>query len=304
MRGMGVSPLGRYSTPYPLWDGTGRALVVFTPSQPVQTTNAVGQPVTVEGTPRYGIYMLDLNARTLRPVVLPQDGYYYSDPVAIQARPTPQVKSNFTPDPTIGAGLGLFDVNTVYDTDNLQRMGDAVLASGESIPRAGGVPDIANLLLVQLVETRSCPPRQFATAALNLLRLAEITNRAGWREKADRIFAVSRRTLQEWPEAVPLLAAALDFSLTKPKQIIIAGVHNSPDTRALLRPVYERFLPAKVLLLVDCDQTRKRLTQWLPFILGMTAIEGKATAYICENYTCKLPTSDPQQVVRLLEGKP
>jgi len=148
MRGRGVSPLGRYSTPYPLWDGTGRALVVFTPSQPVQTTNAIGQPVTVEGTPRYGIYMFDLNAKTLRPVVLPQDGYYFSDPVAIQPRPVPQVKNDFIPDTTIGAGLGLFDVNTVYDTDRLERMGNSVLAGGESIPRtAGGAPDIASLKL-------------------------------------------------------------------------------------------------------------------------------------------------------------
>lgn len=147
MRGRGVSPLGRYSTPYPLWDGTGRVLVAFTPSQPVQTTNALGQRVTVEGAPRYGIYMLDLGAKTLRPVVLPQDGYYFADPVAIQPRPLPQVKNDFTPDATIGAGLGLFDVNTVYDTDRLQRMGNAVLASGESIPQTGGVPDIANLKL-------------------------------------------------------------------------------------------------------------------------------------------------------------
>jgi len=147
MRGRGVSPLGRYSTPYPLWDGSGRALVVFTPSQPVQTINAIGQPVTVEGTPRYGIYMFDLGAKTLRPVVLPQDGFYFSDPVAIQPRPVPQVKNDFVPDTTIGAGLGLFDVNTVYDTDRLERMGNSVLAGGESIPRAAGVPDIASLKL-------------------------------------------------------------------------------------------------------------------------------------------------------------
>lgn len=142
-RGMGVSPLGRYSSPYPLWDGTGRALVVFTPSQPVQTTNALGQATTVEGTPRYGIYMLDLNARTLRPVVLPQDGFHYSDPVALQARPVPPARGNFVPDTSIGTGFGLLDVNTVYDTDRLERMGNSVLATGESIPRVSGRPNIA-----------------------------------------------------------------------------------------------------------------------------------------------------------------
>jgi hypothetical protein len=145
MRGMGVSPLGRYSSPYPLWDGTNRVLVVFTASQPTPSTNPLGQPVTVEGTPRYGISMLNMGNGTMRPVVQPEDGYYFSDPVALQARPVPQTKADFSPDPTIGAGFGLFDVNTVYDTDRLERMGNAVLATGESIPRVSGVPDIANL---------------------------------------------------------------------------------------------------------------------------------------------------------------
>src|SRR5882672_4338059 len=147
MRDMGVSPLGRYRNPYPLWDGTNRALVVFTPSQPTPAVDPLGNPTTVEGTPRYGIYMLDLSSKTLRPVVLPQDGFYFAYPVALQARPKPAVIPQYTPDTDIPAGFGLFDVHTVYDTDDKQRMGNAVLAPGlgESIPRVAGQPDIANL---------------------------------------------------------------------------------------------------------------------------------------------------------------
>lgn len=145
MRNGGVSPLGRYRNPYPLWDGTNRVLAVFTPSQPTPGTGPLGNPTTVEGTPRYGIYMLDLGSKTLRPVVLPQDGFYFANPVPLQARPKPAVIGQFTPDTTIPAGFGLFDVHTVYDTDDKQRMGNAVLASGESIPRVAGQPDIANL---------------------------------------------------------------------------------------------------------------------------------------------------------------
>lgn len=146
MRDRGVSPLGRYRNPYPLWDGTNRALVVFTPSQPTPGTDPLGNPTTVEGTPRYGIFMLDLNSKTLRPVVPPQDGFYFANPVALQARPKPAVIGQFTPDTTIPAGFGLFDVHTVYDTDDKQRMGDAVLAPSESIPRVAGQPDIAGLM--------------------------------------------------------------------------------------------------------------------------------------------------------------
>jgi hydrazine synthase alpha subunit-like protein/WD40 repeat protein len=147
MRDRGLSPLGRYRNPYPLWDGTNRVLVVFTASQPTPGTDPLGNPTTVEGTPRYGIYMLDLGSKTLRPVVLPQDGFYFANPVPLQPRPKPTVIGQFTPDTTIPAGFGLFDVGTVYNTDDKQRMGDAVLAPGlgESIPRVAGQPDIANL---------------------------------------------------------------------------------------------------------------------------------------------------------------
>ncbi|MBI3899569.1 MAG: hypothetical protein HY308_14925 [Gammaproteobacteria bacterium] len=155
-RGMGPASLGRYSSPYPLWDNTSRALVVYSPCRVLLDGQAVSCKDSrvkdqldqyEEADPAYGIYMLSLTDKTLRPVVVQQTSYYYSDPVALQARPVPQVKSNFVPDTTIGSGLGLFDVNTVYDTDSRQRMGDAVLADGESIPRASGRPDIANLKL-------------------------------------------------------------------------------------------------------------------------------------------------------------
>ena len=146
MRDRGVSPLGRYRNPYPLWDGTNRVLAVYTPSQPQASTDPLGNPTTVEGTPKYGIYMLDLNSKTLRPVVLPQDGFYFAYPVALQARPKPAVVGQYVPDTTIPAGFGLFDVGSVYNTDDKQRMGDAVLAPGESIPRVAGQPDIASLM--------------------------------------------------------------------------------------------------------------------------------------------------------------
>ncbi len=97
--------------------------------------------------------------------------------------------------------------------------------------------------------------------------------------------------------------AALDFSLSKPKQIIVAGQPNAPCTRALLRLVHERYIPNKILLLADGGPGQKQPAQWLPFIQSVTQKQGRATAYICENYVCKLPTADPHVVARLLDAK-
>lgn len=144
MRGMGVSRLGRYTTPYPLFDGSNRVLVAYTPSQPVTENNSFVGTRTVEGAPQYGIWMLNMDRGTLNVVVNPEAGYLFSDPVAIQSRPEPAPKtgSGFVDPGLAGAGLGLLNVKSVYDTDGRGRMGSAVLATGETIPQASGRPDL------------------------------------------------------------------------------------------------------------------------------------------------------------------
>src|SRR5262249_25893357 len=50
MRDRGVSPKGRYRNPYPLWDGSSRVLVAFTPSHPKDSTDPLGQAIKIEDT--------------------------------------------------------------------------------------------------------------------------------------------------------------------------------------------------------------------------------------------------------------
>jgi len=95
--------------------------------------------------------------------------------------------------------------------------------------------------------------------------------------------------------------SALDFSLAKHRQIVIAGVPGAADTRALLRLVWQRYIPNRVLLLADGAEGQKQLARWLPLLANVTRKQGRATAYICENYVCNLPSADPQVVARLLD---
>ena len=85
---MGVSEFGRYTTPFPLWDGTNRALVSWSPFRPEDETNPLtGEVMEVEGDPLYGVYMLDLDTQSLRPIALPEEGFAYVDAMAVAARP-------------------------------------------------------------------------------------------------------------------------------------------------------------------------------------------------------------------------
>jgi uncharacterized protein YyaL (SSP411 family) len=70
----------------------------------------------------------------------------------------------------------------------------------------------------------------------------------------------------------------------------------------MLRIVHERFIPNKVLLLADGGAAQEQLARWLPVIGNITRRNGRATAYICEDYVCQLPTSDLGIAAELLDG--
>lgn len=151
----GLAPYGRYTTPYPLWDGTRRALVSWSPSRPVKRLNPVtGAEEMIEGLPLYGVYLFDLDKQTLRPVALPPEGWSYVDPIAVAPRPVPNTIPDRPLDAALAAeGVGVLNVKSVYDTDFLDIMGASVLAPGETIPKTAApagdtrslVPDLAKL---------------------------------------------------------------------------------------------------------------------------------------------------------------
>jgi uncharacterized protein YyaL (SSP411 family) len=145
-------------------------------------------------------------------------------------------------------------------------------------------------------------PSPNSVAAMNLLRLWQITDQQQYRDKADKTLVTFGSGLDQRPEAMPYMMSALGFSLAKPRQIVIAGVPGAEDTRALLRLVWQRYLPNRVLLLVDGAEGQKQLARWVPSLATVTRKQGRATAYICENYVCNLPTADPPTVARLLDG--
>ena len=144
-------------------------------------------------------------------------------------------------------------------------------------------------------------PSSNSLAALNLLRLAQLTDRQELRDRAGRVLGAFGSRLRTLPHALPQMLVALDYALAKPRQVVIAGRADAADTRALLREVRSRFLPHAVVMLADGGAGQEELGRRLPFLRTMKPIEGKATAYICENYACDLPTTDPAQVASLLD---
>jgi hypothetical protein len=143
-------------------------------------------------------------------------------------------------------------------------------------------------------------PSGNSIAVLNLLRLAQMTGRRDFQASAARALAAFGSRMVAAPVGLPQMLVAYEFSISKVKQIILVGERDAPDTRRLLDALYCRFVPHRIVLLVTAE-SRPALARYLPTVAEMTAIGGQATAYVCEDYVCKLPTADAAAFGQLLQ---
>jgi uncharacterized protein YyaL (SSP411 family) len=168
----------------------------------------------------------------------------------------------------------------------------------------------ASVVLRMKDDNDSAEPAASSVAALNLLRLSQLRNDKRLEESARKTIAVFAPTVTHFASAMPQLLVALDFSLSKPRQIVIAGMIDPPspgygatsseEMRALLQEVHRHFLPNKVLMLADGGEGQKFLGEKNEAIGAMSMVDGKSAAYVCENFTCKAPVTDPKQLADLL----
>jgi hypothetical protein len=143
-------------------------------------------------------------------------------------------------------------------------------------------------------------PAASSIAALNLLRLSQFRDDKGMAERARKTIGAFATTLSHFASAIPQMLVALDYSLSKPRQIVIAGRKDAQETEALLKEVNRQFLPKTVLFLADGAEGQKYLGEKNEAVGAMSPIDGKAAAYVCENFTCKAPVTDPKQLAELL----
>jgi uncharacterized protein YyaL (SSP411 family) len=146
-------------------------------------------------------------------------------------------------------------------------------------------------------------PAASSVAALNLLRLSQLRDdpAAAGGERAKKTIDAFASTLSHFPSAMPQMLFTIDYSLSKPRQIVIAGKKDAPETKALLKEVHRHFLPRTILLLADGAEGQKYLGEKNEAIRAMSMVEGKPAAYVCENFTCKAPVTDPKGLAELLK---
>ena len=138
-------------------------------------------------------------------------------------------------------------------------------------------------------------PNSNAVAALNLLRLFNLTFEKEYLKKARTILTAPREQMIQAPYGFVQMLIAMDFYLDRSKEIAVIGPVNSLQTDSILKILGTRFIPNKTLA-----YSQPNTKSILLILEGKLTVEGKTTVYVCENNVCKYPTGDLTKIKELV----
>ena len=156
-------------------------------------------------------------------------------------------------------------------------------------------------------------PAPGSVAAGNLLRLSwmlggktvdrgqKTEDRLDYQERAVRCIEAMRGQWGSAPQALPQMLGALELAWRPPRTVVLAGDPQADDFRALAATLHERLGLRRALLAADGGEGQRWLAARLPFLAEIKPLGGRATAYVCENFACRPPVTEPAELRRLLE---
>lgn len=160
----------------------------------------------------------------------------------------------------------------------------------------------AEALLVRTKEfTDGALPSGNSVALLNLLRLARITGNPRLEQRTSELSGAASESALQIPTGHTHLFTSLAFGLGPSHEVVIADAPGAHDTGEMLKALRSRFIPHTVVLLRPVEgEEEPQITRLAPFTRELTGRDGNATAYVCRNHECDLPTTEVPQMLELL----
>ena len=141
-------------------------------------------------------------------------------------------------------------------------------------------------------------PSANAWAAMALARLSVFFDRASFRDAAARAMSAYGVSIEKQPRAFPTSLLVLDFLRNGPVEIALVGDPSESRTQALEQVLAATFLPRRVIARGD------GFTATQPLLRDKKLVDGSPAVYVCRNYACDLPITDPEMLRTKLTPPP
>ena len=139
-------------------------------------------------------------------------------------------------------------------------------------------------------------PAAASVTVRNLIRLSQLTGEAKYLSRAERTFERYGPGLGQVVRVMPFMMSNVALWHARRTEVVLVGRPGSPDFAALEAALASKYLPWAVTLTIDPSKP----TSSLPWLAAMKMKDGRATAYVCQDFACQAPTTDPAEFARQL----
>ena len=146
-------------------------------------------------------------------------------------------------------------------------------------------------------------PSGNSVAMSNLLKLGRLTADPDLEELAAILGKAFSGKVGKSPAGYTQLMTAVDFAVGPSFEVVVAGNSRRSDTEDMLKALMAEFVPNKVVLLRPTEKKSPEIIRLAEYTKYNDSIDGKATAYVCQNFNCTLPTTDIDKMMELLGSK-
>jgi uncharacterized protein len=136
----------------------------------------------------------------------------------------------------------------------------------------------------------------------NLARLHRMTGDTAYATRTEALIRAFSGEIVEQPAVYPETLCGLDFYFGPTREIVISGEKDAADTKAMIAALRKGFRPNQVILL-RTPENAEALAKIAPYTETQTSLEGKATAYVCRDFSCKAPTTVVTEMMASVEEK-
>lgn len=147
-------------------------------------------------------------------------------------------------------------------------------------------------------------PSGNSVAASNLLRLAKLTGDEVYDDRLAWLYAAFAKDLQRSAVGSSRLMEIVSDRELGFREIVLVEAKSGEGRAAMLAPLRTTFSPNRVVIRVREGAELDALAKTLSIVEGKSAIQGRTTAYVCENRVCQFPTHDPEKFKEQLEFVP
>ena len=143
-------------------------------------------------------------------------------------------------------------------------------------------------------------PSGNAVAAMNFIRISKFTGDSKWEDIAQNTFLAFSESIKRIPSAHSFMLTSFMYGLDNPKEIVIVAKEKNAKTMSSIRKIQEVYNPNSIIIFKEL-KNRTELDNIAPWTTMHDTVNDQITYYICENFSCRRPTTDIDIAIKYLQ---